>query len=931
MTDQAPVLVLLDGHGIIHRSFHAFKEPLTVRRTGEVVTAVYGFVNTLFLVIEQLQPTHMAVALDAPGKTFRHEMDVAYKAHRVATPDDLARQMQRVREVIDAFNIPVFMVEGYEADDLLGTLAVQADARGIETYLVTLDSDIVQLIRPHVRVFMFRPYVKQQPAVIYDAASAREHYGVRPEQMPDFKALKGDPSDNIPGVPGIGEVTARKLLNQYPTVEAIYEHLDELPDKLREKLAPYRELALKSKEMAAIHTDAPIRLDLDACRVSGFDRERVLELFRELEFRSLAARLPERIGAGVAPQPAAQPPAELRYRALFDAGSVRAFVDEARRRGTVALACQGTDENPHRARLCGIAMALGPGDAVYVPMAHQQGLADPRPLPPAETLDLLRPLLEDETVAKVAHNGKYDMVALARQGVELRGLAFDTMIAAYLLGEASLGLSGLVFDRLRMGLTQPQDLLGRGAKALTLDQLPVERCLQYCCERADYALRLRDVLERELRQHNNLWKLFAEVEMPLVGVLARMELAGVAIDEAALGEMSIALAHELRRIEAAIYEEVGHEFNISSPQQLSHVLFDELGLPKSRRTKYGYTTDAATLEALRPLHPVVGLILEHRQIAKLKSTYVDALPLLVDPRDRRIHTTFMQTVAATGRLSSTDPNLQNIPVRTDLGNRIRMAFIARDFGPDPKLLAADYSQIELRIMAHLSGDESLIEAFRHDEDIHAVTASQVFGVPIDQVTPEMRRRAKVFNFGVLYGLSEFGLSQREGISREEAADFIARYFAKYPKVQAWREEAIRLCRERGYAETMIGRRRYIPEIRSPNAQVRAAGERMAINMPVQGTQADIIKIAMNRIDERMRREGMRSRMILQVHDELIFECPAAELDAVRDLALEIMPRAIEMTVPIRVDIKVGHNWGELEAQKAPAVVFEEEVPESELV
>ena len=902
-----------------------------MRRTGEVVTAVYGFVNTLFLVIEQLEPTHMAVALDARGKTFRHEIDAAYKAHRVATPDDLVRQMDRVREVIDAFNLPVYMVEGYEADDLLGALATQADERGIETYLVTLDSDIIQLIRPHVRVFMFRPYVKQQPAVIYDAERAREHYGVRPEQMPDFKALKGDPSDNIPGVPGIGEVTARRLLEQFPTVEAMYDHLDQVPEKVREKLAPHREQALRSKEMATIHTGAPVTLDLNACRVSEFDRERVLELFRELEFRSLAARLPERIGAAATPSAPAGPAIERRYRALYDAGEVRAFIERARRRGALALACQGTDENAHRARLCGVAMAVDPGEAVYVPMAHQQGLADLSPLPPKEALDLLRPLLEDERIAKTAHNAKYDMVALSRAGIELRGVSFDTMVAAYLLGEASLGLNGLVFDRLRTELTQPADLLGRGAKALVLDQLPVDRCLTYCCERADYAGRLRDLLESELRASGNLWKLFTDVEMPLVGVLARMELTGVAVDEAALGEMSVTLARELRQIEAGIYAEVAHEFNISSPQQLSQVLFEELGLPKSRRTKYGYTTDAATLEALRPLHPVVGLILDHRQLAKLKSTYVDALPLLVDPRDRRIHTTFAQTVAATGRLSSTDPNLQNIPVRTDLGNRIRMAFIARDFGPDPMLLAADYSQIELRIMAHLSGDESLIEAFRRDEDIHAVTASQVFGVAIEDVTPEMRRRAKVFNFGVLYGLSEFGLSQREGISREEAADFIARYFARYPKVQAWREEAIRLCRERGYAETVIGRRRYIPEIRSPNAQVRAAGERMAINMPVQGTQADIIKIAMNRIDERMRRAGMRSRMILQVHDELIFECPAAELDAVRDLALETMPHSIEMAVPIRVDIKVGHNWGELEAQKAPAPLFEEGVPEEELV
>jgi len=569
----------------------------------------------------------------------------------------------------------------------------------------------------------------------------------------------------------------------------------------------------------------------------------------------------------------------------------------------------------------GVSVGLGGGEAFYIPVGH----AGDRQLPLSRVLERLGPLLEDPDVRLTGHNLKYDVVVLAQHGVWPRGLAFDTMIAAYLLGEGgggggrpgegALGLKWLVSRRLGIEMTPISQLLGvatRKNAQLTMDQVDVEAAGRYACADADMTARLRDVLEPELDE-KEMRRLFQEIEMPLVSVLARMELNGVAIDTGALREMSESLAMEIRRLEEEIYASVGHQFNTGSPQQLSYVLFEELRLPKTRRLKSGaYSTDAQALESLRGLHDIVDLIYEYRELTKLKSTYLDTLPGLVHPGTRRLHTDFNQTTAATGRLSSSNPNLQNIPVRTELGSQIRRAFVARDVGPDPMLLSADYSQVELRIMAHITRDPGLVGAFQRDEDIHAATASQVFGVPLGEVTPAMRRRAKVFNFGVLYGLSEYGLSTREKIPREEAAGFIRTYFEKYPGIKRYMEETVQRVRELGYAETLFGRRRYLPEISSANFNVRQAAERAAINMPVQGTAADIIKIAMNRIDAEMERRRMRSLMTLQVHDELIFECPQDELEEMRALALDIMPKAMEMAIPLKVDTKVGRNWGEME-------------------
>jgi DNA polymerase-1 len=926
-----PRLVIFDGHGIIHRAYHAFPEPLTVRKTGEVVTAVYGVANTLLTVLDQIKPTHVAFTLDPPGPTFRHEKDATYKAQRVAMPEDLRSQLGRVRELIEAFNIPIYMADGYEADDALGTLAKQAEKLGVETYLVTLDSDVVQLVRDGVKVFMMRPY--QRDIVTYDTDAARERYEIEPEQMPDLKGLKGDTSDNIPGVPGIGDKTAVKLVQQFGSIENLYKHLDDVtPEKLRENLRAHEKQARHSKDMATIHTDAPMTLDLKACEVQNYDREQVLALFRELEFKSLAARLPESSAPqddGRRADAEAKAIAEQDYRTVCTEGELDDLARQLSSAKAFSFDTETTEPNAIRCSLVGISFSWATGHAAYVPIGHRPALGDAEQLAQKTVLKKLAPLLEDEAIEKTAHNAKFDIEALAGCDVEVRGVAFDTMIAAYLLGEGggesnrpgggSLGLKWIVSRRLNVEMTPISDLIGSGSKQLSMADVPVAQAAPYACTDADMTGRLRPLLEADLREQN-LWPLFSEIEMPLVPVLARMEEAGVAVDTDALREMSRDLGKQIERLEREAYDSVGHEFNLGSPQQLSKVLFEDLALPKTRRTKQGYTTDASALEALRGAHAIVDILLDWRQLTKLKSTYIDALPALVNPKTGRIHSNFNQTVAATGRLSSQDPNLQNIPVRTDLGNTIRRCFVARDYGPDPILIAADYSQIELRILAHLSQDPGLIEAFLADEDIHAATAAQVFGVDLDKVTPDQRRRAKVFNFGVLYGLSEFGLSTRESITREEAAQFIDTYFTKYPKVKEWRESVIAACRKNGYAETLVGRRRLIPEINSSNFQVRSAAERMTVNMPVQGAASDIIKIAMNRIDAEMIERKLKTKMILQVHDELIFEGPAKERDAITEMVLRIMPLRFaqgrlllpELVVPLRVDVKIGKNWGELE-------------------
>ena len=894
-----------------------------MRRTGEVVTAAYGFANTLLSVLQELKPTHIAVALDKGRPTRRIDKDATYKAHRPEMPDDLRVQIDRCRELIEAFDIPIYELEHYEADDVLGALARQATEQGVETYVVSLDSDIAQLVQPDVHLYMYRPY--QRDSVIYETPEdVRERYGVWPQQMPDLKGLKGDTSDNIPGVPGVGDKTAVKLIQEFGSVEGVLEHIDEIgPERLREALRTHREQAQRSKELATIDADAPVTLDLEACRVDRYDRQRVLDLFRELEFRTLLSRLPPPpaeaglpqielavVEAG-APAPKGEAVAAMGYRLVRTEEDLEALAQRIEAQRSFVFDTETTDLDAMRARLVGLAIALGPGEAFYVPVGHRMA---PEQLPLDAVLRRLGPLFEDEGIEKTAHNAKYDMVVMANEGVQSRGVAFDTMLAAYLLGEGGgggLSLKWLASKCLGVEMTPITELIGKGSKQLCMADVEVEAAGRYAAADADMTGRLRPGLEEELRRQN-LWPLFTDVEMPLVPVLVRMEMVGVAVDVSVLREMSIVLGREIARMEDEIHGQVGHRFNIGSPQQLSQVLFEQLKLPKTRKTKLGHSTDAQALEALRALHPIVDQIQSYREITKLKSTYLDALPVLINPRTGRVHTDFNQTAAATGRLSSSNPNLQNIPVRTELGGQVRRAFVARDFGPEPLLLSADYSQVELRIMAHITEDAGLVGAFMADEDIHAATASQVFGVALDRVTPEMRRRAKVFNFGVLYGLSEFGLSTRERISREEAGDFIKTYFAKYPGIRRYIDETVQRTRELGYAETLSGRRRYFPEIRSANAVVRQAAERAAVNMPVQGTAADIIKIAMNRIDAELEARRLKSRMILQVHDELIFECPAAELDEVRGLALDIMPRSLEMKVPLKVDTKVGKNWGEME-------------------
>jgi len=905
---KKPLLLLFDGHALVHRAYHALP-PLSVSKTGELVNAVYGFASMLLKVLKEFKPSHYAIAFDRPTPTFRHERFQDYKANRPPAPEELRAQFRRVRELVEAFHIPVYEIDGFEADDVLGTLSRQASQRGMDTVIVTGDTDTMQLVSPQVRILTSRPGKRFGDTMVYDEAQVQQKYGVAPSQIADLKALIGDPSDNIPGVPGVGQKTALKLIQQFGSVENLLDHLDEVtPEKLQETLRHNEELLRQGKELATIVTDVPMDLDLDKCSISGFERDRVVALFRELEFNTQLPKLNElELGQEQATTPQIKAPLEGRYHTIT---SGEALADLVLRLGSApgfAFDTETTSKQAMLADLVGISISPYPGEAYYIPVGHQ-GLGAGPQLPLELVLDQLRPLLQDPDLPKVAHNAKYDMAVLARYGVQVRNLACDTMIAAYLLNEHSLGLKALAFSRLGVEMKPISELLGSGAKQLSMEAVDICQAAEYACADADVTRRLKEPLELELKEQG-LWKLFTQVEMPLVPVLLEMEQNGVAIDTALLREMSQSLGRQLSDLEASIYENVGYRFNINSSQQLGAVLFDQLKLPRSRRTKSGYSTEAAVLESLKGLHPVVELILEYRQIAKLKSTYLDALPGLINPETGRIHSTFNQTGTATGRLSSSDPNLQNIPIRTELGKQIRQAFIAQ---PPAWLLAPDYSQIDLRVLAHLSGDPGLKEAFRRDEDIHTTTAAQVFGIAMDQVTPEMRRVAKTVNFGVIYGMSDYGLEQATELSRHEAAQFIAAYFERYPGVKGYLESTKEQARNSGYVETLLGRRRYIPEIGSSNRMLREAAERMAINMPVQGTSADIIKVAMLRLHEAIHRRGLKSRLILQVHDELLFEAPPEELEEMKSLVSEIMPHALELSVPLKIDIKVGRNWGELE-------------------
>jgi DNA polymerase-1 len=897
-----PRLVLFDGNALLHRAFHALP-PLTLRQSGEMVGAVYGFAQMLLKVVSELQPSHYAIAFDMKGPTFRHKLFDQYKAHRPATPAELVGQLGRVRQLVEAFNIPVFEMEGYEADDLLGTLSRQASQQDIETVIVTGDADAMQLVSPKVKVLYPKPRKSFSDTTLYDAAMVNESYGVSPEQIADLKGLVGDPSDNIPGVPGVGKKTALKLLEQFGSVEGVYEHIDEVePEKLKNLLKEQEAIARQSKELATIVTDMPVKLNLDDCRVSHYDRNKVTELFRELEFASLLKKLPQTEG-----ESAAAGPPEGDYKIVNSAADLDKLIKRLKAAKTFAFDTETTGLDPMSADLVGISLSPAAGEGYYIPVGHI-GLEAITQLPLDDVIAKIKPVMEDKSLSKLAHNGKYDMTMLAQYGVAVNNLGFDSMIAAYLLGEKSMGLKALAFEHLAVEMTPISELIGTGKKQVPMSQVEIARTAGYAAADADMTFRLTEILEAELHKEK-LWKLFDEVELPLVPVLMHMERNGVALDSGRLQKMSQRLGEQLARVEKEIYEHAGHQFNINSPQQLSQVLFQEQGLTPARKTKGGYSTGAAVLEELLGVHPIVELILDYRQLSKIKSTYIDALPGLVNPKTGRLHTSFNQTRTTTGRLSSSDPNLQNIPVRGELGKEVRQAFIAP---AGSELLSADYSQIDLRALAHLSKDESLAQAFRHDEDIHTATAAQVFGVKPTEVNAEMRRVAKTVNFGVIYGMSEYGLEQATGLSREEAASFINAYFEKYPGVKQYLESTKEEARKTGYVQTILGRRRAIPEINAQNRQVREAAERMAINMPVQGTSADIIKVAMINLEREIEKRNLKSRMILQVHDELIFEVLEGEAGEMKKLVPELMTSAMTLSVPLKAAVKTGANWGEME-------------------
>ena len=908
-----PLLIVMDGHAMVHRSFHAIsvRGSLTVKATGEDITGVYGFTNVFLRALKDWTPTYCAIAFDTSAPTFRHLRFVEYKAQREPTPPELRGQFGRVKQLMEGFGVPIFEVDGYEADDLIGTLCRQATAQGIDTVILTGDRDTFQLVSPRVRVDLS---FSVQERKIYDEVELAARYsGLTAAQQPDFKALLGDTSDNIPGVPRIGEKRAIGLLTEFQNLEGIYQHLEEIkPPSVKESLGEHRERAFENRELMTILRDAPVELDLEASRFGQYDRNALVDLMTELEFFSIINRLPAPSGTGDTPAPAGAPRPEPAghgdYQAVRTEDQLEQMLGAMREAGSFAFDTETTDLDPFRAELVGLSFSVEPGKAWYVPVGHKDG---PQ-LPLEQVLAAVRPLLESPDLGKCAHNANYDVTVLANHGVHCRNVDFDTMIAAHLLTKGALGLKPLAQKELGEEMTPITQLIGTGRKQVTFDQVEIEPAVQYAAADADMTGRLRNTLSGQL-DNLGLTPLLESLEMPLLPVLVTMQSHGVKVDAGALHEMSRDLNQQMQQVEQALYDSIGHTVNINSPLQLSDLLFKELGLPRTKRTKTGYSTDANSLEGLKGLHPVVDNILEYRQISKLKSTYVDALPEMINPRTGRIHTSYNQTGSATGRISSSDPNLQNIPIRTELGRQVRKAFVAEN-SPDWLLFSADYSQIELRVLAHLSQDPGLLEAFRRGEDIHASTASLMFEVAINEVTSDMRRIAKILNFGVIYGLSAHGIAQQTEFSRDEGARFIEDYFSKYPGIQEYLENVKTKTRETQYVETVMGRRRHLPDINASNFNVRGAAERMTINMPIQGTAADIMKLAMIRVHRRLEEEKLQTKMLLQVHDELVFEVPQEELEAIKEVVFDEMPAALEpleLDVTLKVDAKWGPTWGDM--------------------
>lgn len=908
---REPLLMIMDGHAMVHRSFRAIstQRHLTVNATGEDVTGVYGFANVFLRALNEWNPAYCAIAFDLSAPTFRHKQFPEYKGQRESTPEELRPQFGRVKQLMESFGVPVFELEGWEADDVIGTLAAQAEKIGMDSVILTGDRDTFQLISPRVRVDLASSI---QDRKVYDEEALMERYsGLTAAQQTDFKALLGDSSDNIPGVPKVGEKTAIALLNEYHNLEGIYEHLEEVKrPSVKSSLEEFKDRAFFNRGLMTIDCDSPVELDLENAKFGNFDRNAVVQFMTELEFFTIIPRVPEPDGsetsAATENAPAAAPTEAVDYTVVQTKEQLEQMLATLYEAGQFSFDTETTGLDAVQAGLVGLSFSTAPTVAWYVPVGHQEG----EQLPMEEVLAAVRPLFESPDISKCAHNANYDMTILASHGIDCQGVDFDTMVAAHLLSRGQLGLKNLALDVLGQEMTPINKLIGTGKKQITFDQVDIETAAPYAAADADMTARLRLAFEEPVVREG-LSSLMTDMEMPLVPVLVTMQRHGIMLDSAGLREMSEDLREQMFQTEEELYKSIGHTVNINSPQQLSDLLFNEIGLPKTKRTKTGYSTDANSLEGLKGLHPVVDQILEYRQVSKLKSTYVDALPEMVNPATGRVHTSYNQTGSATGRMSSSDPNLQNIPIRTEMGRQVRKAFIAEG-APDWLLFSADYSQIELRVLAHISQDPGLLEAFRRGEDIHSSTASLMFDVPLNDVVADQRRIAKVLNFGVIYGLSAHGISQQTGFSREEGASFIEAYFAKYPGISDYLEQVKVKARAEQYVETLLGRRRYLPDINSPNFNVRGGAERMAINMPIQGTAADIMKLAMIRVQKRLDDEGMKTKMLLQVHDELVFETPKEEMDALKDLVFDEMPAAMDMDVTLKVDTKWGLTWGDME-------------------
>jgi len=934
----SPTLYLVDGYALIYRAFFAMiARPLTTRR-GENTSAAWGVTNFLLRLLERRRPDYLGWVHDM-GVSFRHETYAEYKATREKLTQELQqdfdRSVERIEQILEAFGVPVVGVDGYEADDVIGTLATAGVAQGLEVVIVSGDKDFYQLIGPGVA--LLNPG-RGGPAAVeehwVDQSNASNRLGVPPERVVDYLALVGDSSDNVPGVKGVGEKTALELLSTFGDLDAILANAERIAGKrAREAVLQHADLARLSRELVTIRRDVPVALDLEVLRVRPPDVPRLSELFTELEFRSLipklssldvavagaaapaAQRAPAVAVAPATATPAALTAVSVEPTIVDDPAALAAVVAECRRAPLVALDTETTSLDPMRAALVGMSLAGAPGRSWYLPFAHVApdgelaGGVPPRNLPPlaSDALRPLRALLADPAVPKAGHNVKYDWLVLRRAGVDLAGVAYDSMLASFVLdpGRRSHAIDELASERLSLRMRTYQELVGRGRAERSFAAVPLADAARYCAADSETVLRLRDAFRPELEDHQ-LVRLLETIEVPLIPVLVEMEWHGVLVDLERLGEIARAFTHELAELEQTIYRVAGAEFNINSTPQLRHVLFEKHQLPVLKRTKTGASTDYDVLEQLAAMgHEVPRLLIEYRELSKLKSTYVDALPGFINPATGRIHTSFNQTGAATGRLSSSEPNLQNIPVRTPRGETIRRAFVAP---PGAVLVTADYSQIELRLLAHLSGDPAFVQAFEQGGDIHRQTAAIIFGVPQDQVTAEMRARAKTINFGTIYGQGSFALSRQLGITQDEAKEFIREYFARFAGVRAWLDRTVAEARQRGYVETLFGRRRYIPELKDRNFNIRAFGERTATNSPLQGSAADVIKIAMIGIAGALTAGGLASRMILQVHDELVLEVPEPEQEPATELVKRHMETAASLRVPLVVSIGVGRNW-----------------------